>query len=90
MTGPLYTRSKPVCLQCLKKLTGPDDVVICERCKAPLCSLECSNGKWHALECKVSYFLSLSKLHARKVIYELCIKALLQSANLYICEHSWA
>jgi len=88
VTGPLYTRSKPVCLQCLKKLTGPDDVVICERCKAPLCSLECSNGKWHALECKVlqkaGYEISIQNWEADCPIYS-CITILrallLEQAN---------
>ena len=57
VSGPLYTRSKPVCLQCLKKLTGQATIVNCERCKAPLCSTSCMNGKWHAMECKVEFIL---------------------------------
>ena len=53
VAGPVYTKSKPVCLQCLKKLTKPSDVINCARCKAPLCSVQCSNGQWHAMECGI-------------------------------------
>jgi len=79
VSGPLYTRSKPVCLQCLKKLTGQATIVNCERCKAPLCSTSCMNGKWHAMECKVlesaGYEITIENWEADCPIYS-CITVL--------------
>ena len=51
VAGPLYTRSRPVCLGCLK-LVGPDSPR-CSSCGFPLCSRACETSKLHRAECKV-------------------------------------
>lgn len=51
VAGPLYTRSKLVCLQCLK-LVG-EESYRCTNCSFPLCDETCQNGSWHAAECKL-------------------------------------
>ncbi|XP_023334833.1 uncharacterized protein LOC111706243 [Eurytemora carolleeae] len=45
--GP-YAKSKPVCLQCFKKIDGS---YVCPRCKYPVCNLDCSKGNLHEQEC---------------------------------------
>jgi len=56
LCAPIYTRSKPVCLECLKIAT--DDSYRCSKCKYPVCDKKCEEGRWHSLEC--SYFVSSS------------------------------
>ena len=51
VAGPLYTRSKIVCLQCLR-LVGAESYR-CSSCSFPLCDQTCQNGSWHAEECKL-------------------------------------
>ena len=80
VAGPLYTRSKPVCLQCLKKLSA-ETVVNCPLCGAPLCGdAAClEGGRWHAMECSVlqaaGYQISIQNWDADCPIYS-CITVL--------------
>jgi len=49
--GPIYTRSKPVCMNCLKLAT--DASYRCSKCEFPVCDPECEAGAWHKTECSV-------------------------------------
>eukprot|EP00092_Neocalanus_flemingeri_P014061 GFUD01015169.1.p1 GENE.GFUD01015169.1~~GFUD01015169.1.p1 ORF type:complete len:507 (+),score=138.21 GFUD01015169.1:76-1521(+) len=49
--GPIYTRTKPVCLNCLKLATA--DSYRCSKCDFPVCGQECEEGVWHENECRV-------------------------------------
>ena len=49
--GPIYTRSKPTCLNCLKVATP--DSYRCRKCGFPVCDEECEAGVWHRRECQV-------------------------------------
>ena len=47
--GPC-TRSKPQCLECFKKVNW-NKSYRCSKCRFPLCSKECEEGKYHKTEC---------------------------------------
>merc|ERR1712106_167066 len=49
--GPIYTRSKPACLNCLKLATS--ESYRCSKCEFPVCDKECEDGVWHQNECSV-------------------------------------
>ena len=51
IVGP-YSRSPPQCLQCFRRFAN-DHEVVCQGCGFPVCSNDCSNGKYHAEECQI-------------------------------------
>lgn len=51
VAGPLYTRSKPVCLACLM-IVG-ENSYRCNKCNFPLCDEKCEEGVLHKEECKI-------------------------------------
>jgi hypothetical protein len=51
VAGPIYTRSRPVCLGCLR-LVGPE-AYRCQACSFPLCGQACQMGPSHMQECVV-------------------------------------
>jgi len=62
VAGPLYTRSRCVCLQCLRLVTDLGTAYRCSSCGFPVCDAECEMGNWHQLECKL---LSATQLHSQ-------------------------
>ena len=50
VVGPLYTRTRPVCLECLRE--GPD-LLPCTSCGWPVCGGGCEVGAWHSMECEI-------------------------------------
>jgi len=52
VAGPIYTRTRPVCLECLRFLEeGTSEK--CIGCGLPLCGPQCQGGPWHRSECQV-------------------------------------
>ena len=51
VAGPLYTRSKPVCLGCLRLVAG--NTYRCGGCGLPVCDAACEQAAIHRQECKV-------------------------------------
>lgn len=51
VTGPIYTRSRAVCLECLKNAS--EESYRCTICNFPVCDQKCQSGRWHKLECSL-------------------------------------
>ena len=45
-----YTKTKPQCLQCARRVDGS---YRCRKCGFPMCDLTCANGELHRVECRV-------------------------------------
>ena len=45
-----YTKTKPQCLQCARRVDGS---YRCRKCGFPMCDLTCANGDLHRVECQV-------------------------------------
>ena len=45
-----YTKTKPQCLQCARRVDGS---YRCRKCGFPMCDLTCANGELHRIECRV-------------------------------------
>jgi len=52
VAGPIYTRTRPVCLECLRHLEEATSQN-CLGCGMPLCGDQCQGGPWHRSECQV-------------------------------------
>jgi hypothetical protein len=59
VAGPIYTRTRPVCLECLRWVDA--GAYRCAGCRFPLCGEACRAGSRHQLECKI--FQALSTPH---------------------------
>ena len=69
VAGPIYTRTRPVCLECLRCRQVLEDVapptprvldsssLPCTGCSLPLCSEGCQGGPWHRLVAVMMYFM---------------------------------
>ena len=65
IVGP-YCRVSPQCLQCFRRFpTGPS--YWCEGCGFPMCSSDCSTGKYHVEECPILARARLTFSHTEDI-----------------------